>query len=1083
MKIFSCPGNLKRWLSTITLVGIITSLQSQSCFELRFSTETANAGDTIRIALTTRGFISVSSYQFAIEWNPADLQYIKRDQSNSLLDFQLFNAANTGQGKLLTLWSDASAMGITLPDDAVLFEIDFKVLATEPGLYPVKINPDGIPIFEAVKESAQSSYKLPFNHVWGGVRLDGMSNLAISSLCVEQAPCNAPAGAVNTVVEGGTPPYQFLWTGPNGYTSDESSPAGLALGYYELMVTDATGMSVQAAAELPFAPSTPIIIDTLSTKNAVCSQPNGCLALKAIGGTAPFSYHWETPGGATGSRCDLPPGYHKVTVTDALGCYGVAQFSVGNDSLLAVELDSINADCRFGQLGGVHLSANGTAPYTYTWSNGATSQHLTGLQPGWYIVTVSDATGCDAVSKVKVRDYGTFDWTMWLSKNCPNIWSTTPNSITIAGQSMQDRAAFPLELSWNTGTMQLTRSVDDEATYQTIGKMNGLPAGTYAVTITDAEGCSEVLETEFACYPALTVPIDDFGPRFFIYGAPGSSTSVDSCVVIDGKGGLSQLTEVRFSIKWPGNYMSFKELTIPYSFYGITQSNFTVHDNSIDFYWQKNGSSYLNDNWDLFKVCFKDHKWQDKVWVEFTSGQEEPTMNHATQGNLGFIGKGGRVFFEYDQQDDEFCDMNLELSSCAADGYARIQLAGQYCSGTYPNDYLGITGKQDFESFTGPDKILFAQPGEYDVYQTGNGSDQSRLYAYIPPYDLPATECVWPGDTDNNSLVNQYDMLYLGLGMGSEGSSRTDSAHQWQGADASDWMMQTPLRQVNFKNMDTDGNGVVEVADTVSILTHWGKAINPYQGSFFALPGPVSGENPELSVSLLAADTLNTGEPVEIPVLMGTPDFQVSDLLGLTFSISYDTSLLASGVRFQPSASWMGNPADDLICIQKEFPGQNRLDIALTRTDGTATGGFGEIGKLLLTFRQLLPGSLLPATFFTSNAIQMTPGEQMIALGVERNDFMIGEIATAGANGPVATENSIRLAPNPANTIVRLESPFTDMLMLEVCSASGEVLRLIEGGNSLRSVEISLENLPASVYFARIYTENGLVLKKFVIAR
>ncbi|HRI61627.1 MAG TPA: cohesin domain-containing protein, partial [Saprospiraceae bacterium] len=388
-------------MSTTILVGAITVLQSQSCFELRFSTKNASAGDTVRIALTTRGFTELSSYQFAVEWNPADLQYIQRDLSNSPLDFQLFNAAYSGQGKLLTLWSDVSAMGITLPNDAVLFEIDFKVLATEPGLYPVKINPNGTPIYEAVQESAQSSNRLPFAHVWGGVRLGGSGNLAVSSLCAEQAPCNAPTGVVNTVIEGGTPPYQFLWTGPNGYTSDESSPAGLALGYYELIATDAIGISIQAAVELPFVPFSPIIIDTLSTKNAVCSQPNGCLALKAIGGTAPFLYQWETSGGETGSRCDLTPGYHKITVTDALGCYGAAQFIVGNDSLLSVELDSINADCRFGQLGSVNLSANGTAPYTYNWSNGATTQHLTGLQPGWYTVTVSDAAGCDAVGKVK----------------------------------------------------------------------------------------------------------------------------------------------------------------------------------------------------------------------------------------------------------------------------------------------------------------------------------------------------------------------------------------------------------------------------------------------------------------------------------------------------------------------------------------------------------------------------------------------------------------------------------------------------------------------------------------------------------
>jgi hypothetical protein len=145
-----------------------------------------------------------------------------------------------------------------------------------------------------------------------------------------------------------------------------------------------------------------------------------------IQGISPFSFQWQIPGSDAPSRCDLPPGYQSVTVTDALGCFVVKQAWVGNDTTLYLSLDSINADCRFGQKGGINLTANGTPPYQYTWSNGANTEDITGISPGWYAVTVSDAAGCVKSDKILVRDYGTFDWTLWLAQTVPANSSPPP---------------------------------------------------------------------------------------------------------------------------------------------------------------------------------------------------------------------------------------------------------------------------------------------------------------------------------------------------------------------------------------------------------------------------------------------------------------------------------------------------------------------------------------------------------------------------------------------------------------------------------------------------------------------------------
>lgn len=1056
------------------------TVSGQNCFFTWFENAPAQAGDTARIALRARDFEKISSYQFAVQWDPADLKYLQYDLSNSALDFQLFNANQATQGKLPTAWSDVNAVGVTLPDDAILFELVFKVLADTPGYIPVRINPIITPIYEVAQETDQGLRTLPFSHIWGGI-LNGVSGSpTVSSLCTTPSPCSAPLGAVDMEFSGDTSQYQFLWTGPNNFTSSGSDQGGLAAGYHTLQVTGDDGPVLSGTVYITANANPGVRVDSIAVKNAACGQANGCMELMDIQGVEPFSFQWQTPGNDTPSRCNLPPGNQSVTVTDALGCFVVKQVLVGNDTTLYLAIDSINADCRFGQKGGINLTPYGASPYQYTWSNGANTEDITGLSPGWYTVTVSDAAGCVRSGKTEVRDYGTFDWNLWLSKTCPSLLSAMPNSVRLNSSYLHDRAAFPLTLSWNTGTMQLVDEVDEETTYQQVGSIYGVPPGTYSVTVTDAEGCSELREILFDCFPAPP-PIDDYGPSFKIDGQPNSSSNVDGCITVTGDEGISQLDDLRFSLKWPGNLMDFKELSIPYAFQDIAQDNFVVYNDHIDFHWQKSGTYSLQNTWALFKVCFESYGFSDNVWVEFASKTDEPAnMHHQTYGDLGFIGKANRVYFEYSSNFQSFCDVNLSLPDCAADGYARIQLSGNSCSGPHPNNYQGITGKKNLENFTGGETMLFAEPGTYWVQQNP-GPSESRLFAVVPPYDLPETECVWPGDADNNSVVNQYDLLYLGFGMGTSGTARSDTTPTWRGSESADWQMKTPLRQINFKNMDSDGDGAISAGDTLPIALNWGKVINLWKADYFALPGPVDSVNAQWSIGLPGADTLTTGIEVAIPVVVGTPETPVSDVLGLAFSISIDSSWLVTAPRFVSSNSWLGD-ATNLVYLQKYFPGQHRMDIALTRTNGTTGGGFGEIGKMLFALRQRPPGSLLPLTLFTSNGLVLTADETLIALNPGRSDFMVSNPVSTGLVADLPSQG-ISILPNPAREYLLIRSSAEPATRIEIYTAAGQFLKAMENTAGKTEWQIGIGDLPPTACFARVFTQNGIVVKKFVKAR
>ncbi|MBP6827362.1 MAG: hypothetical protein KA165_12440, partial [Saprospiraceae bacterium] len=543
MKLILQAGNtfsITICLSIICIYSTPVGAQANTpCVELRFSTETAHTGDTVTIKLTTRGFSGITGYQFAVRWNSGDLQYLKHTAAGSALDFQLFNAAQNAQGKLLSVWSDVNATGVTLPDDAFLFEIKFKVLAAGPSYFPVFIDPDATPVYELI----QYSTTLPLSHVAGGVRIGVSGDLQIASCCVSPPPCNAPLGSAALEVTGGTQPYQYLWEGTGGFTSVSAQPANFSPGSYKVTVTDAAGVQALAVITIPYVYSS-VTVSAVDIKNAQCGQANGCISLLANGGVAPYVYQWSTPGSTENNRCDLLPGDHSVTVTDALGCIQSGTFPVGNDEHLSVKLDSINADCRFDQPGGVHSIVTGTAPYTYQWSNGATTADLDGLTPGLYSVTVLDAAGCKTSKAVTVKDYGTFDWFFGLAEKCPT--ATESGALKLSGYDFAYRAAFPITLIWSTGTVQEVNAVDDNVVWPVLSQLSDLPGnGRYSVTVVDAQGCSASNEAVMNC--ASYGSIEKFNTRFYIKGT--SSGALDSCAVVVAQD-FKNISELRFSLRW-----------------------------------------------------------------------------------------------------------------------------------------------------------------------------------------------------------------------------------------------------------------------------------------------------------------------------------------------------------------------------------------------------------------------------------------------------------------------------------------------------------------------------------------------------
>lgn len=202
-----------------------------------------------------------------------------------------------------------------------------------------------------------------------------------------------------------------------------------------------------------------------------CNGGNdGAATAGANGGSGPFTYNWSN--GATSATINnLTAGVYSVTVSDGANCNITSSVTIAQPA--AINLTLQPTDAAGGANGAVNLTpSGGTAPYSYAWSNGATTQDISGLNPGTYAVTLTDANGCTAAGSATVGDAtaGCTDTSVRLTINFDN---------------------YPGDISWtlaDDGGATVASGGNYTAAGGTYTETFCLPAGCYDFTITDSYG-------------------------------------------------------------------------------------------------------------------------------------------------------------------------------------------------------------------------------------------------------------------------------------------------------------------------------------------------------------------------------------------------------------------------------------------------------------------------------------------------------------------------------------------------------------------------------------------------------------------
>lgn len=367
--------------------------QSPPCLSLYLEAETAAPGEEVCLDVTAGAYDGLLGLLFEVRWDTSVLAF-KRVGGLQLpylyeYNFNLLPAA-VGNGYTVVNWYDPSIAGVSLAEGAPLFSLCFEVVGEAGAFGQVHFaGRNGLVELVDADLNAVDSYSLAQGGVY--VSEQPVDAPVISQACAQASNCRGD-NAIHIVVDGGFPPYTYEWRQQDTLLATTPILLGQPAGEYSVIVTDSAGR--QAAARFSAIPELfPLVEDSYVSSTSCVGGADGRIGLLIGNGSGQYAYAWNN--GANGPELDsLPAGSYAVTVTDlATACTleWQAELYDGRPKPVAIEVEA--AACN-ADIGAIRLQLNGSN--TFLWSTGATEEDIDSLSAGSYTVTITHELGCFA---------------------------------------------------------------------------------------------------------------------------------------------------------------------------------------------------------------------------------------------------------------------------------------------------------------------------------------------------------------------------------------------------------------------------------------------------------------------------------------------------------------------------------------------------------------------------------------------------------------------------------------------------------------------------------------------------------------
>lgn len=348
-------------------------------------------------------------------------------------------------------------------------------------------------------------------------------------------------------------------------------------------------------------------------------------------------------------------------------------------------------------------------------------------------------------------------------------------------------------------------------------------------------------------------------------------------------------------------------------------------------------------------------------------------------------------------------------------------------------------------------------------------------------------DCVWPGDTNFDGIVNMEDLLPLGLEMGEVGKPRLLAvSDEWYGQYAPDWSELFSTNPINSKHIDADGDSVITALDTIAISKYYGRthSLTPSRVPFY-----------DFVIRLDGNVFAQPGDLVELDLYVGTEGIPAEDVYGFTFPFAYNKDFFVpESVKLElENSSWLSYNSP-ILHMSRNDEDKGLLEAGITRTSGVSASGFGKIGTVsfiisddIIGFRN---GQALPTEERIAQTIRIGGGISKAinsagrTMGVKIEEFdlniQLPETTEEELAQPI-NSGQLKVLPNPANDYLRLHlNGSSDMERVVIYNLMGQEIYNSGKVKQDRS-NIDVSQWANGFYIVEVFTERGTIQKKFEV--
>jgi PKD repeat protein len=344
---------------------------------------------------------------------------------------------------------------------------------------------------------------------------------------------------------------------------------------------------------------------------------------------------------------------------------------------------------------------------------------------------------------------------------------------------------------------------------------------------------------------------------------------------------------------------------------------------------------------------------------------------------------------------------------------------------------------------------------------------------------VPTLGNMLPGDTDGNHKADVSDLLNLGLGYFHEGAPRPNAVVVWEPQMAPNWDHST-LSNVNFKHLDSDGNGTVNELDAI--------AIQLFNKKLEKAPAPQIPGKPEVTVrflqdTIIADPTQQASIDIAAELYIGKATNPVSNLYGLSLALEYPAYANQNAIAFYTGEQFFGQ-SNQILWLQKNHFGSRQLDLGFVRKNQAGITGFGRIAQvnvqsdiiIIIDLIEREAAKVLPFIIKTHSIKAINALGEPLELSSPTQDTLwikiLGTTATNDQHSSIAAD----AYPNPVADVLNLLLP-EQVESVKLFDVTGREVRSIQPDATQQWMQIDMRDLSHGAYTLSVHTAKGVVTK------